>query len=74
MEAKSGLMLAMLLSGVMELLARFPVTVLKLMWRAGPPSKWVNAHVFARPVAAIIAVFFISPTRRLNAPPINGRR
>jgi Protein of unknown function (DUF2798) len=77
MEAKPGSMLAMLVSGAMELMATFLVTVLELGWRAGPPGKWINAYVYARPMAVIINSFIMPPTRRLTeryVTLIDGRR
>jgi uncharacterized protein DUF2798 len=66
MEAKSRLVLALLMSGVMVAMVTFLVTILDLGLGSGFLLKWLKAYVIAWPVAAITAFVIMPPARRLT--------
>jgi Protein of unknown function (DUF2798) len=66
MEAKSRLVLALLMSSVMVAMVTFLVTILDLGLGSGFLFKWLKAYVIAWPVAAITAFVIMPPARRLT--------
>jgi hypothetical protein len=77
MDAKTRLILALLMSSVMVLMVTLLVTYLNLGFDPGFLRQWVKAYFIAWPVAATTAFFVMPPARRLTeriVGLIDGRR
>ena len=66
MDAKSRLILALLMSSVMVLMVTLLVTLLDLGLRPDFLTQWVKAYLIAWPVAAITAFLIMPSARRLT--------
>jgi hypothetical protein len=66
MDAKTRLILALLMSSVMVFMVTLLVTYLNLGFDTDFLRQWVKAYFIAWPVAAITAFFVMPPARRLT--------
>ena len=66
MEAKSRVILALLMSSVMVFMVTLLVTYLNLGFDPDFLRQWVKAYFIAWPVAAATAFFVMPPARRLT--------
>src|SRR5690242_20328485 len=66
MDAKSRLVLAMLMSSVMALMVTLVATMLNLGLRPDFVLLWLKAYAVAWPIAAVTAFFVLPAARRLT--------
>jgi hypothetical protein len=66
MDAKTRLILALLMSSVMVAMVTLLVTWLNLGFDAGFLGQWVRAYFIAWPVAALTGFVVMPPARRLT--------
>ena len=66
MDAKTRLILVLLMSSVMVLMVTLLVTYLNLGLRADFALEWVKAYFIAWPVAAVTGFFIMPSARRLS--------
>ena len=66
MDAKTRLILVLLMSSVMVLMVTLLVTYLNLGLRADFAIEWVKAYFIAWPVAAVTGFFIMPSARRLS--------
>jgi len=66
MDAKTRLILVLLMSSVMVMMVTLLVTLLNLGLRANFAIEWLKAYLIAWPVAALTGFFIMPSARRLS--------
>jgi hypothetical protein len=66
MEARTKLILALVMSSVMVFMVTLLVTFLNLGFRSDFLMQWIKAYFISWPVAAATAFFVMMPARRLT--------